>query len=161
VKYDILLAELSIRSMKVVLLKDVPKKGYKGDIKEVNEGYARNFLFPQNLAIQATEETIKALDQEKKKKVKKDDKAMKQAATAAKKLDGYELKLTEKANDEGGLYAAVGAEQIAKALKKAKYDVRPEDVELAESIKEVGEREVLVNLPHGFEATIRLIIEQT
>lgn len=145
--------------MKVVLLKDVPKKGYKGDVINVNEGYARNFLFPQSLAVQATEEAIRKLEQEKKQKSKKDDKAMKVAAATAKKLDGFELKLAEKANDDGGLYAAVTAEVIAKALKKAKIDVAPEAVELMDPIKEVGEREVLVNLPHGFEATIRLIIE--
>ncbi len=147
--------------MKVVLLKDVPKKGYKGEVVNVNEGYARNFLFPQNLAVQATEEAIRKVEQEKKQKSKKDDKAMKAAAAAAKKLDGYELKMAEKTNEDGGLYAAVTAEIIAKALKKAKFDVTAESVELADPIKEVGEREVLVNLPHGFEATIRLTVEST
>lgn len=156
--YTVRVNELSL-NMKVVLMKDVAKLGFKGDVVNVSDGYARNLLFSQNLAVQATPDALNKVESEKKTQTSREEKVMKQAGGLAKQLDDYELILTEKASEEGTLYAAVGALQIAKALKKAGHEVDPESIALPEPIKEVGESELTINLPHGFEAKIKVIIE--
>ncbi|MBU0531134.1 MAG: 50S ribosomal protein L9 [Candidatus Uhrbacteria bacterium] len=145
--------------MKVVLMQDVAKLGFKGDVVSVSDGYARNLLFPQNLAVQATPVALKKVESEKNTRASREKKVMKQAGQLAKKLDDFELILEEKASEEGTLYAAVGSVQIVKALKKAGLEVDPEWIDLPDPIKEVGESELTINLPHGFEAKIKIIIE--
>lgn len=144
--------------MKVILLKDVKELGKEGDIVSVSDGHARNFLFPQNLAVQATDEGLKQKAEKEASVERKNKKAMSAASKLAKALDGFELVLTEKA-DKGTLYAAVTAKGIADALKKKKFDVTEGMIELKEQIKEPSEREVTINLPHGFEASIQLRVE--
>jgi len=140
-------------------MQDVAKLGFKGDVVNVSAGYAANLLFPQNKAVQATAKALKNVEAEKKTQASREEKVMKQAGQLAKKLDDFELVLSEKANEEGTLYAAVGVPQLVKALKKAGYEVDPESMQLPEPIKEIGESELTINLPHGFEAKIKVIIE--
>ena len=144
--------------MKVILMKDVPKVGLKGETKEVSDGYARSYLFAQNLAVQATAQAVASVKQEKQVAVRKEERGMKEAGQTAKKLEAYQLRLEEKTNESGGLYAAVTAESIAAGLKKAGHKITPAIVDLKEPIKEVGEYEVTLNLPHGFEARISVEI---
>jgi large subunit ribosomal protein L9 len=145
--------------MKVILLKDVKALGKEGDVKEISDGYAMNFLFPQNLAIQATADALKRMKDREQAAERKSKKEMKSTATVAKSMEGFEITLKEKVSEKGTLYAAVTAETIAKALKKAKFDVTADMVELEPPMKEPGERRVSVSLPHGFEAEIVVRIE--
>ncbi len=145
--------------MKVILLKDVKELGKEGDIKEISDGYAMNFLFPQNLGIQATAVAIKRLKEKAEIGERKAKKEMKGTAKLAEALEGFELVIKEKVNEVGTLYAAVTPEKVAKALKKAKFEVTADMVELEPPIKEVGERRVSIALPQGFEAEITLRIE--
>ena len=144
--------------MKVILMKDVPKVGLKGETKEVSDGYARNYLFAQNLAVQATVQAVASVKKEKQVAERKEERGMKEAGEMAKKLEAYQLRLQEKANDSGGLYAAVTADTIAKGLKKAGHEITSAMVDLQEPIKELGEHELTLNLPHGFEARISVEI---
>ena len=144
--------------MKVILLKEVKSLGSQGDIVEVSDGHARNFLFPQNLGVQATEAEIQRIKQREAKAKRTADKGMKEAGSIAGKLEGFELLLKEKA-DGGTLYAAVNAKTIAEALKKAKFKVEPDMIDLTDPIKEIGTYEVTIGLPHGFEAQIRIMVE--
>jgi len=144
--------------MKVILMADVKTLGRRGEVVEVSDGYARNFLYPQNLAVQATADALRRLKEQEAAAERRVKKGMKEAAKLAGALEGFELVLKEKVSESGKLYAAVTAKAIAKALKKAKFDIEDDMVEL-DPIKETGEREVTVNLPHGFEATIRVRIE--
>ncbi len=146
--------------MKIILMKDVPKVGLKGEVKEVSVGYARNFLFAQNLAVQATDKVVTAMKKERTVAAKREEKDMKQAGEDAKKLDAYLLQLEERANETGGLYAAVTMETVAAALKKAGFKIDPSMVDLPEPIKEVGEHEVRLKLPHGLEAKITVDIQE-
>lgn len=144
--------------MKVILLEDVKSHGVKGDVVEVSEGYARNFLFPQHLAVEANEKTIREKEDKERasaRRSKKEDEVQKKLAKA---VDGVEVIIQEKA-EKGKLYGSVGVKEVAKALKSMKHKVDPEWIEF-EPKKEVGEYEAQVNFPSGFEATLTIIIEE-
>jgi len=144
--------------MKIILLKDIPKLGKKYDVKDVSDGYARNFLFPQKLAVIATEKEIKKLEEKKEREKLRAEKDLEKNQETAKKLEDYELEIAAKVDKEGNLYAAIGASQIAKALKEKGFNVKKDQIKIDESIKELGEKEIIVEFPHNLEAKIRVII---
>ncbi|MFA6131729.1 MAG: 50S ribosomal protein L9 [Patescibacteria group bacterium] len=145
--------------MKVVLLKDITSYGKEGETIEVPDGYARNFLFPQNLAVQATTQAMILAKTKKQKKEKEEKKSMKEAGRLASALDDLEVDMTAKVNETGKLYAAVSGKDIAEAIKATGHKIDPEWVEFAAPIKETGAFEVTINLPHGFEAKINVRVE--
>ncbi len=145
--------------MKVILLEDVASLGKQDAVVEVSDGHARNFLFPQNLAVPATEEALQRMKERETIAKKQSHKAIVAMGKVAEKLDGYEITLEEKVNDDGVLYAAVTQKVIAKALKKAGFEIDEEMVELSAPLKSPGTKSVIINLPHNFEAEIRLTIE--
>ncbi|MFH1253126.1 MAG: 50S ribosomal protein L9 [Candidatus Uhrbacteria bacterium] len=144
--------------MKIILLKDVPSYGKEGDIVEVSDGYARNFLFPQNLAVQATPQSEIVVKEKKEKKQRDEKKELKAAGQLASNLDDLEVEVSVKVNEAGKLYAAVSGHDVAEAVKKEKIKIEPDWVKFSQPIKEVGDYEVTINLPHGFEAKINLSV---
>lgn len=144
--------------MKVILLEDVKSHGRKGEVIEVSEGYARNFLFPQHLGVEATEASLHEKEQKEKAAVKRSKKQENEEKKKAKELDGFEVIIKAKA-ENGSLYGSVGAKEVVSALKAAKQKVKVEMIEF-NSQKEVGTYEAIVNFPSGFEATITVIIEK-
>lgn len=143
--------------MKVILLEKVSGLGDIDDIKEVSDGYALNFLFPKHLAVQASNEKIKELKDKEKKRFKDSEKELKETQSLADRLDGYNLFIEDKANEENLLYAAVTPQRIAEALKTYGFPVNKNMI-INEPIKEVGEYKIRVKMRHGLEATISLII---
>ena len=144
--------------MKVILLEDVKGQGHEGDVVEVREGYARNFLYPQHLAVEATPQMLAQKEAKAKaasNKVRKEDKA---ARKLAADIDGAEIIIKAKA-DNGTLYAAVTPKDIAQELKAQGYKVKPEQIAF-DGTKEVGTSEVTVSLPGAYDATITLVVEQ-
>jgi large subunit ribosomal protein L9 len=146
--------------MKVILLKDVKELGKEGDVVEVSDGHARNFLFPQNLAVAATTEGLKKKADKQAALNKKEHREMSVFGDLAASLEGFELIMQEKVSDGGVLYASVTGKGIADALKKEGFKIDPEWVELAHPLKEPGDYTVSLALPHGFEAEIKIIIEE-
>jgi large subunit ribosomal protein L9 len=110
------------------------------------------------LAIIATEGEIKKLEEKKEKERLRAEKDLEKNQETAKKLEDYELEIAAKVDKEGNLYAAVGAAQIAKALKEKGFNVKKDQIKIDESIKELGEKEIIVEFPHNLEAKIRVII---
>jgi large subunit ribosomal protein L9 len=145
--------------MKVILLKDVPSYGREGEIVEVSDGYARNFLFPQNLAVQVTPQTAAATRAKKEKKERDEKKSLKEAGRLASALDGLEAVVTTKVSEGGKLYAAVSGREVAEAVKAEGHKIEPDWVEFIAPIKETGVFEVLLRLPHGLEAKLNLRVE--
>lgn len=143
--------------MKIILLKDIPNTGRRGDIKEVALGFARNYLFPRGLAQEATAEALRQLEEQKAKAAKEAEKDLAATEKLAAALEGQVIEISAKANDQGGLYGAVSPSKIAAALKEKGFVVGKEAI-AAEHIKEVGEHELVVRLPHGLEARITLVI---
>lgn len=144
--------------MKVVLLKDVPNVGLEGDVREVSDGYARNFLLPKKLAVSATREALAESARIKKERAHAAELDLSRAEDLAARLDDFELEMHEKANDSGTLFAAVTAKKIATALKTKGMTVPEKMIILEHPLKEVGEHQVRCELPHGLEATLRVII---
>jgi len=144
--------------MKVILLQNVPGLGKADEVKNVADGYARNFLFPKHLAVQSTAAAIATIEAQKKKKSKDELKDLQKQQSLAEKLDGLEVMFTEKASESGQLYAAVSAAKISEALKKMGYEVDKDLILINKPIKEAGEFEVAVKLRHGLEAKLDIIV---
>ena len=145
--------------MKVILLKDVKEHGMEGAVIEVSEGYARNFLFPQNLAVQASAQALAAAKQKKEVASNREKKALTAARTLAAKIDGYEITIKAKMTDKGTLFGAVSPKEIVKALKAEGFTIEPEWIVIKEAIKETGTRRLTIDLPQGLEAEISLSVE--
>jgi len=141
------------------MLKDVEAVGRKNEVREVADGYARNFLIPNGLAKQATESVVKQAEIEKEAIAKKAEADLKTFEEQASLLDGQEFEISAKIGENGKLFAAVTAAKVAKALKDRGFDVKRTQIRLDDPIKEVGEYDdILVEFPHGLEAKIKVIV---
>jgi large subunit ribosomal protein L9 len=143
--------------MKVILLQDVENLGKEGEIKEVADGFARNFLLPKKMAEPATEEAVKKTEGKLQKKEEEAKTELGEAQKLAEQLEGRELYIKVK-EKEGALFGSVNEKIIAKFLKDEGLDINPENVKLVEPIKEMGEYDVQIDLDHGLEANIRIIL---
>lgn len=143
--------------MKVILLKNVDKLGKEGEVKEVADGYARNFLIPQDLAKSATEQALREVESSAAKKMKDEQMDLAEAQKMAEQLDGRELFIKVKEKD-GTLFGSVNEKTISKALSDEDLSVGPQCVKLEEPIKEVGDYDVRLELDHGLEASIKVIL---
>lgn len=146
--------------MKVILLKDVPKIGSKFEVKEVAEGYARNFLLARNLAKPATPEALEWLEMQKELLSQKEEEGLKAMQQLASSLDDLEVPFPVKVGDEGQLFEAINAQKIAERLKEMGYEVKKAQIKMEEPIKEVGEFPIKIELDHNLEAELRLIITE-
>ncbi len=144
--------------MKVILLKDIEKLGKKYDVKEVADGYARNFLIRRGLAKPATEKLIKWAEEQRKLAIKKAQEQLKEVQKLASKLDGQEVEFVVKVGKQGKLFESINQIKIAKKLKEMGFDIKKTQVELEKPIKELGEFPVKINLDQGLEAEIRVVI---
>ncbi len=144
--------------MKVILLKDVEKLGKEGEIKEVANGYARNFLIPNELAVLATKDQIAKLEEIKEIESKQSEKELVKFQELATQLDGLELEISAKVSEEEKLFGAITNVQIVEKLKEQGISVDKEQIKLKDPIKEIGEYEINIQLPHNLEAKIKIII---
>ena len=143
--------------MKVILIKDIKELGKKGEVKEVADGYARNFLLPSRLAEMATPDNIQKQKEQQEKQARMAVNDLKQVQHMADGLQGQVIEITGKTNDEGRFYAAISAGALAKKIKDKGFDIKKTMILLPESIKEVGEYPVIINLDHGLEAEITVV----
>ncbi|MFA6424298.1 MAG: 50S ribosomal protein L9 [Candidatus Magasanikbacteria bacterium] len=144
--------------MKVVLLQDVKGVGKTDEIKEVSEGYARNFLFPKHMAVQALEKNIKELSDRKRRESKDAEKELSDLQSLAGRLDGLEIVIKEKASEAGILYASVGPQRLNQELTKRGFKIEKSQIENL-NIKKAGEYTVTVKLSHGLETQITVRVE--
>lgn len=124
--------------MKIILKENVPSLGYKDDIVEVKDGYGRNYLIPQGLAIIASEAALKRLKEDQKQKAHKLEKIKADAEAAAKALEGVKLTIGAKTSSKGTIFGSVNALQIAEALEKLGHIVDRKIIEIKDPVKEVG-----------------------
>lgn len=133
--------------MKVIFLKDVPRVGRKNEVKEVNDGYALNFLLPNKLAIKGSPEAIKQLELKQKgiiveKQVQKD-----LLIKNLKELEGKIIIFKEKANEKGHLFKSIHSKEIVSELKKQHHiDIDESIIKLDKPIKEIGKVEVPIEI---------------
>jgi large subunit ribosomal protein L9 len=143
--------------MKIILTDDVRGLGHRGDTVTVKPGYARNYLFPQALAYEATDANVRRLAEEKKKYDERMLHDQRVAQEAAKKVEGLTVTIQKKAGEEGVLYGSVTASEIADALVAKGVEVDRRRIEVAEPIKRLGQHTVHVRLHR--DVTTELIVD--
>lgn len=143
--------------MKVILIKNIKGLGSIDDVKDVAEGYARNFLFPNHLAIQATALDLQKRDVRKQNNVKQSVTNLRKQQSLASRIDGLEVLIAEKVNAKGVLYAAVTSTKISATLSKLGFEIKPEQV-IVKPLKKVGSFPAILRLGHGLEVEINIII---
>jgi len=142
--------------MKVILTQDTPNLGVLGDVVNVKRGYVRNFLIPKGIAVEFNSNSVKVIEEKKKKnaqllKNKKED-----AAVLAQKLTGVSFTIAVKVIEEDRLFGSVSAEMIQKALEAESVFVDKKDINLEEPIKKLGIYQVPVKLHPEITATCKI-----
>lgn len=146
--------------MRVILSQDIPKVGKKNEVKEVSDGYARNFLLAKGLAKPATESALKQLEAERELLAKKSEEELKVQEEIVTQIDGQEIEITAKADENGKLYGSITAAKIAKVLNDKGFNVSKKNIKLDDSIKELGEYDINLEMDHGLEAKIKIIVNE-
>lgn len=147
--------------MKVILKENVEKIGSKGDVVNVAKGYARNFLFPRNLAVEATKENLKILEKEREKLLEIKEKEKEEAEALGDKIKSYEFKLSAKSGEKGKLFGSITSKDIAEAVKEESgIEIDKRKIELKEPIKELGMHNIVVKLHPEVETVISVNIEE-
>lgn len=144
--------------MKVILLQDVENIGKKNDIKNVADGYARNFLLPKKLAIIATEQAIEDLEKQKESEAQQAEIELKKTEETVAQIDGLEFEIIEKIDESGKLYGSINELRIAKILKDKGFAIKKKQIKIPQPIKDLGEFPVTILFDHGLEAEIKLIV---
>ncbi len=145
--------------MKIILTKDYEKLGNAGDIINVKDGFAKNFLIPNNIALFATRGNINQMEIVKKSLVKKEVKNIEDAKQVAALLTDLKLTFTVNSSPEGKLYGSITNKDIAeKILEERKVEIDKKKIELAEHIKEVGEYDVEVKLYKDVKTDIKIVV---
>jgi|LSQX01.2.fsa_nt_gb large subunit ribosomal protein L9 len=140
--------------MKVVLLKDVDKLGKAGEVVEVASGYANNFLFRRDLAVELTPENLNTLKNQQKAAAEKAQRLLEEAGEIKNKIADQHFTLKVKTGSQGKLYGSVTTMDIAAVLEKAGYKVDKRNISVEEQIKEIGEYKVEVKLHPEVNASI-------
>jgi len=142
--------------MKVILIDEIRGLGSRGDVINVKEGYARNYLLPKNLAREATPGNLKSVEQEKKKWALLAQKEKEQASKAADVVKGTKVVVQKRVGENGQLFGSVTANEIADALNAKGLEVDKRRIELAHPIKSLGTHDVEVRLHKDVSAQIQV-----
>ncbi|HYA97844.1 MAG TPA: 50S ribosomal protein L9 [Methylomirabilota bacterium] len=144
--------------MQIILQEDVEKLGHRGDVVEVANGYARNFLLPRKLAIEATAGNKKALERIRGALAKKTATEQAAAQKQAELLDGVTLSFTRKAGENDQLFGSVTSADVAEALAVQNFTIDKRQVQLADPIKVIGEYPVTIKVFRDITATVRVTV---
>lgn len=144
--------------MKVILTQTIDRLGKIGDIVNVKDGYARNYLFPKNAAKEATSGNLKILDSLKKKQAEEDTKRLDEAKAFAQKISSLSITISAKAGEEEKLFGAVTTEMISAALKAEDITIDKKDIVLDEPIKKLGVYQVGLKVHPEVKASLRVWI---
>lgn len=147
--------------MKVILQKDIANLGEAGDIKEVADGYARNYLLPKKLVIVANETSQRAIEHQKKLIKIKKEKRKKQSEKLSESLAGIELRIAAQVGEEEKLFGSVTSMDIARELKELGYEIDKRRIHLDEPIKKTGEYDISIKLDEGLHAVIKVYVERS
>ncbi len=146
--------------MRVILLQDIDNLGKKYEVKEVKNGYARNFLIPKNLAKPASKAAMKWLENQKEKEAKKAEEELKKIQGFASSIDGQEIIIPVKIGQENQLFESINAQKISDKLKELGFEIKKSQIDLSEPVKDLGEFPVKIKFTHNLEAEIKLIITE-
>jgi large subunit ribosomal protein L9 len=146
--------------MKVIFLKDVKGQGKLGEVKNVSEGYANNFLFPQGLAKVASEGAVKTLDNQKKAELKRKDKEKEAAEQLGKQIEALTVQIKAKSGEGGRLFGSITSKQIAEELEKLKIKVDKRKIDLPDPIRSMGITQVPIKLHPEVIAQVKVQVTE-
>ena len=146
--------------MQIILQEDIEKLGHRGDIVTVKPGYARNFLLPRKLAIEATSGNMKALERIRTSLAKKTATELEAAQKQAGLLNGVALKFTRKTGENDQMFGSVTTADVSEGLEAQGFKVDKRQVQLSEPIKTVGERDVTIKVFRDVTAVIKVTVDK-
>ena len=146
--------------MKVILTESVESVGQIGDVVNVAPGYARNFLLPKKLAMEATGKNVRELEHKKRLLAQKREKQRQEMLSYAEKLNAVTISMRRKVAEENKLYGSVNAADVGKALEELGFETERKDIILEQPIKQLGEFNVSVRIGPQINATVRVVIEK-
>ncbi len=147
--------------MKIILLKDVKGLGKEGDLVDVKDGYARNYLFPKKLAIEATPANLNKWKKKKKEMEAKEKEEYENALKLKEKIESIDLKLKGKAGEGGKLFGSITSKDISDALKtQHNIDIDKKKIELEDNIKTLGTTEVEIKIYPEISAKLRVKVSE-
>lgn len=146
--------------MQIILQEDVEKVGHRGDVVTVKPGYARNYLLPRNLAIEATTGNMKALERIRTSLAKKTATELDAAKKQADLLNGVSAKFTRKTGENDQMFGSVTSGDIAEALDAQGFKIDKRQIQLGEAIKTLGEHNVTVKVFRDVTADIKVSVEK-
>lgn len=142
--------------MQVLLTKDVRKLGHVGDVVDVKSGYARNYLYPQLMAIEPTPENLKGIEEAKKVAAHERAKRNQEFASLCERLKDFQLTIEAAANAEGTLYGSVGPAKIADSLRAQGFEVLSQHVQLDPPIRTLDTRQVTLEFTDEISTQIKV-----
>ncbi|GGH80378.1 large subunit ribosomal protein L9 [Pullulanibacillus pueri] len=146
--------------MKVIFLEDVKGKGKAGEVKNVSEGYARNYLLPKNLAVEANKGNLKQLENKKHSEEKRAQEELAEAKVLKEKLEKTEITLSAKSGEGGRLFGSITSKQIAQELKQKGFKVDKRKIELSDPIRTLGYTDVPIKLHHDVTAVLKVHVKE-
>lgn len=145
--------------MKVILLSELKGKGGEGDIVEVADGYANNYLFPQKIAVAATKGNLKQLEQRKHNIATREAARIEEAQALKAALDELSVKVEARVGEEGVLFGSITAAMIADALKEAEnIEIDRKRIDLKNPIKTAGKHEVVVSIYRDIKSNLTVVV---
>jgi large subunit ribosomal protein L9 len=147
--------------MRVILIRDVPSLGRSGEVREVKDGYARNYLLPRGLAAPATERNLESLAHTREAAQQREARALREASALKQRLESLVVEVRARAGEEGRLFGSVTAQDIAEAVTRKGVEVSKKQVDLAEPIKTAGFYKVPIRLHHGQTAMVEVNVVGT
>jgi large subunit ribosomal protein L9 len=148
--------------MKLLLRRDIPKVGLAGDVVEVTEGYARNYLLPQHLAVLPTQANMKAIEDDKRRAEEERKQRRVQLEAQASKMREVEVTISAACNEEGHLYGSVGPREIAAALRDLGHQVEAKQVQLHEPLRRIDTITVPVAFADDLQVEVKVwVVRET
>ena len=147
--------------MQVVLLENIAKLGKIGDLVEVNNGYARNFLLKKNKALRANKENIDLVNKNKSELTKKNQEIKNKFIEKANKIKNKKIKIYKAIKENGDLYASIKPKEISKMIfEELKTELGPSEIIIKKEINKIGQFEININLHSEVQTRINLIVEK-
>jgi large subunit ribosomal protein L9 len=146
--------------MRVMLLQDIKDLGKKFEVKDVKDGYARNFLVPKGLVKAADKKGLEWLAAQKETEEKKAEEELKKFQETASQMDGLEVVIPVKIGEQGQLFEKVDIQNISDKLKELGFNIKKQRIELVQPIEELGEFPVKIKFEHNLESEITVIVTE-
>ena len=143
-------------NVKLLLKESIKNVGRVGDVVEVSSGYARNYLLPNDLAVQPTPNNVKKIEARRQEILAQEKARREERAAALKTLEGVEVTLERRANEQGHLFGSVSATDIAKALQSQGHQVEPDDINLPGKLDRIEKYTVVISFAEDLKAEIKV-----